>query len=144
MNPKEIRLIDANSVCKSIVESIRYTEEWINEAKKQQDTVGLQYASNTYSSLISMLERIQKEPTVEAESANDWISVKDRLPEPRTWVMVYIKYPSPVFEIEKGIHKTDNIKKMFYDGFYDALGEYKVGDGKVTHWQPLPKPPKGE
>lgn len=64
----EIRLIDANSVCRSIVESIRYTEEWINEVREQQDTIGLQYASNTYSSLISMLERIQKEPTVEVPS----------------------------------------------------------------------------
>lgn len=61
----DVRLIDANSVCKKIVESIRCAEEWISEAREQQDTIGLQYASNTYSSLISMLERIQNEPTVE-------------------------------------------------------------------------------
>lgn len=144
----DVRLIDANSVCRSIVDSIRYTEEWIREAREQQDTVGLQYASNTYSSLISMLERIQNEPTIEVEPGNGWISVKDRLPEPRTWVLAYIEYPSPVFELERGIRKTGNIRKMFYDGFYDALGNYKVddckvGDCKVTHWQPLPKPPKG-
>jgi hypothetical protein len=75
----------------------------------------------------------------EAEPDNGWISVDDRLPEPETWVMVYIKYLSPVFEIERGIYKTDNIKKVFFDdkSFY-------CGSGTVTHWRHLPKPPKGE
>ena len=80
---------------------------------------------------------IKKEPAVLAD--NDWISVKDRLPDPETWVMVYIKYPSPVFEMERGIHKMSSIKKMFYDGksFYCDFGT-------ITHWQHLPEPPKGE
>lgn len=81
-------------------------------------------------------------PTIKSELDEDWISVKDRLPEPRTWVMVYIKYPSPVFEIERGIHKTGNIKKMFYDGF--RKDKFVYGSGTITHWQPLPEPPKGE
>lgn len=134
-----VRLIDANSVCRSIVESIRYTEEWIKEAREQQDTVGLQYASNTYSSLISMLERIQNEPTVEVKTDNGWISVKDKPPKPKTWVMVYVEYPLPVFEIESGIQKTSSIKKMFYGNksFYCDFGT-------VTHWQPLPEQPKGK
>lgn len=132
-----VRLIDANSVCKSIAESIRYTEEWISEAREQQDTVGLQYASNTYSSLISMLERIQNEPTVEVGTNNDWICVKDRPPEPETWVMVYIKYPLPVFEIERGIQEMSSIKKMFY-----GAKSFYCDFGTVTHWQPLPEPPK--
>jgi hypothetical protein len=68
-----------------------------------------------------------------------WISVDDRLPEPDTWVIVYIEYPSPVFEIERGIQKMSNIKKMFYDG-----KSFYLDFGAVTHWQHLPKPPKGE
>ena len=81
----------------------------------------------------------------QAETDDGWISVKDRLPEPKTWVLAYIKYPSPVFEIERGVHKTGNIKKLFYDGFCDALSNYPYGSGKVTHWMPLPpEPPKGE
>lgn len=73
----------------------------------------------------------------EVEPDNGWISVKDRLPEPETWVMVYIKYPSPVFEMERGIQKMNSIKKMFYDGksFYCDFGA-------ITHWRLLPKPPK--
>ena len=71
------------------------------------------------------------------EQNNGWISVKDRRPEPNTWIMVYIKYPSPVFEFETGIQKMSGIKKIFYDGesFYCDFGT-------ITHWQPLPTPPK--
>ena len=71
------------------------------------------------------------------EQNNGWISVKDRRPEPNTWIMVYIKYPSPVLEFETGIQKMSGIKKVFYygEGFYCDFGT-------ITHWQPLPTPPK--
>lgn len=71
------------------------------------------------------------------EQDNGWISVKDRRPEPNTWIMVYIKYPSPVFEFETGIQKMSGIKKVFYygEGFYCDFGT-------ITHWMPLPEPPE--
>ena len=71
------------------------------------------------------------------EQDNGWISVKDRRPEPNTWIMVYIKYPSPVFELERGIQKMSGIKEVFYygEGFYCDFGT-------ITHWRPLPEPPK--
>lgn len=80
---------------------------------------------------------VDDEPTIEVEPVDRWISIKDRLPEPETWVMVYIKYPSPVLEMERGIQKMSSIKKMFYDGksFYCDFGT-------ITHWQFLPEPPK--
>ena len=73
------------------------------------------------------------------EQDNGWINIKDRKPEPETWVLVYIKYPSPVFELERGIQKTSSVKKMFYDGesFYCDFGT-------ITHWMPLPTPPESE
>ncbi len=73
------------------------------------------------------------------EQDNGWISVKDRRPEPNTWIMVYIKYPSPVFEFETGIQKMSGIKKVFYygEGFYCDFGT-------ITHWMPLPEPPESE
>lgn len=63
----DVRLIDANSVCKKIVKSIRCAEEWANEAKKQQDTHGLRCATEAQTSLLAMLARIHDEPTIEAE-----------------------------------------------------------------------------
>jgi hypothetical protein len=63
----EVRLIDANSVCKKIVESIRCAEEWANEAKEQQDTHGLRCATEAKTSLLAMLARIHDEPIIEAE-----------------------------------------------------------------------------
>ena len=87
--------------------------------------------------LLTAIDVLKQNPTVEAEPDNGWISVKDRRPEPNTWIMVYIKYPSPVFELERGIQKMSGIKEVFYygEGFYCDFGT-------ITHWQPLPTPPK--
>jgi hypothetical protein len=58
----------------------------------------------------------------------EWISVDERLPEPNTWVTVY----NPKGEYTR--IDTDEI----------VGGNWVRNCGKVTHWMPLPKPPKGE
>lgn len=60
---------------------------------------------------------------------NEWISVKDRLPETRKRVLVFIKKPANYTSID-----TDRI----VDDRWVRWGRY------VTHWMPLPEPPKGE
>lgn len=60
---------------------------------------------------------------------NEWISVKDRLPEARKRVLVFVKKPANYTSID-----TDRI----VDDRWVRWGRY------VTHWMPLPKPPKGE
>lgn len=104
--------------------------------KHKAETYMLPATKEAYEKAAILIDSIK---TYEVQPVDRWISVKDRLPEPETWVMVYIEYPSPVFEIERGIQKMSSIKKMFYDGksFYCDFGV-------VTHWQHLPKPPKGE
>lgn len=72
-------------------------------------------------------------------SYNGWISMKDRRPEPDTWVLVYIKYPSPIYELKRGIQKMSSIEKMFYNG-----KRFYCNFGTITHWRSLPEPPKGE
>lgn len=59
---------------------------------------------------------------IEALERDRWISVEERTPEP-TWdrVLVY----------------TDEHQIM-------TLPACKVGNGYVTHWRPLPEPPKEE
>ncbi len=56
----------------------------------------------------------------------NWISVKDRLPE-EGYYLVFIKNPGPF--------------KYIYVAYYYGDNEWNV-DGEVTHWKPLPEPPK--
>ena len=67
---------------------------------------------------------------------DSWISVANRLPELNTWVLVYAKFLVPVFEMERGIRKTGDVYKAFYDGRFSKHGDM------VTHWKPLPEKPK--
>ena len=59
----------------------------------------------------------------------EWISVKDRLPKEGEVVVVYIKP-----KVGVGYAEVD----IYLMGDFD---EYSEG---VTHWMPLPEPPKGE
>ena len=56
-------------------------------------------------------------------TASNWISVEDKLPEPYTMVLVYTGY------------KT--IDMIFYS---EISGWNRCPN--VTHWMPLPQPPK--
>lgn len=60
----------------------------------------------------------------------NWISVKDRLPEFDVEVLVCLNNPYSVFTAE------------YYKGEFDLLGYIGNGKDSVTHWMPLPEPPK--
>ena len=53
----------------------------------------------------------------------EWISVKDRLPDDGTKVLLYLDYGM--------------IEASWYDSSY-----YMPFWNRVTHWMPLPEPPK--
>ena len=53
-----------------------------------------------------------------------WIPVTERLPERNTWVLAYCKYKDHVVD------------------YVDINGLWSYGN--VTHWMPLPEPPKEE
>ena len=63
-----------------------------------------------------------------------WIPVTERLPEPWKWVLCYC---------EAGV-----IEMLRYDEFIDEWGSVNLNRAfkkeYVTHWMPLPEPPKGE
>ena len=66
-------------------------------------------------------------------SSCKWISVKDRLPEKKGTFLVCTK---------NDFYGTKNIAKVrFYDGEWHGTGGIW---SNVTHWMPLPEPPKGE
>ena len=66
--------------------------------------------------------------------ADKWVSVKDSLPEPGQSVLIY--YPKWEGD-EIQVAKLDEDRITF-----DICGEFNVGTGYVTHWQPLPGMPR--
>ena len=83
----------------------------------------------------TVLEYAENLPTTEnGVTVQEWISVDDRLPEEKVNCIVHYKHAY-----------CDNddfwaIGMCFYDGNkFQLYWSYKV-----THWMPLPEPPKGE
>jgi len=65
----------------------------------------------------------------------EWISVKDRLPEPNDYVLLYDSSLNLVYEG----------KLLASDFYYSERAGYSadIGDDcEVTHWMPLPEPPQ--
>ena len=98
---------------------------------------------------------------------NNWISVKDRLPKPEEEVFIYTQNGTVTTAIyEDGKMSTDDSIWCWYDldFVYDEENDtYLIPEGwweyrhynpddvynfavddVVTHWMPLPEPPKGE
>ena len=61
-------------------------------------------------------------------TVQEWISVKDRLPEKNTSVLA---------STDKGI-----VFQCLYA--YDGWDLWEGNEVNITHWQPIPQPPKGE
>ena len=101
----------------------------------------------TYAKLA--IEALKKENSV---TVQEWISVKDRLPEEDGTYLTALNH-------HFGAHQGVSIRKFAKDGetvdeyelagqkyvwyFYDSEYGYVPTDS-VTHWMPLPEPPKGE
>lgn len=117
----EVRLIDAKLLTTNIAQIAK------NCAR-----------SDAQKALIGrILFMIEHMPTIEAEPDNGWISVEERLPENETEVLIYC----PEFVC------TIKLAMWIEDGFYvdkEDLIVKAAPNGYCTHWQPLPKPPKGE
>lgn len=67
---------------------------------------------------------------------NQWVSVKDRLPEEGVYVLVYdgnVNLDNGCF-FEIAAHRIFNNGSKFISGAYSLQG--------ITHWMPLPKPPE--
>lgn len=73
-----------------------------------------------------------------AADTNDggkWVPVSERLPEPFVPVLVQMPGEVPFPTVREGSISRDGI-------WYSAL--YHREPDEITHWMPLPEPPKGE
>ena len=112
----EVRLIDGSKI-----------EIFLHQMRYAAAKHGMDYDVEIINII---LETVEHEPTIEAEPVNGWISVDDRLPE-----------------LYKNVLTIDSEGKIFINWLEDIIemkGYFAYGGGTVTHWQHLPKPPKGE
>ena len=68
-------------------------------------------------------------------TVQEWISVDDRLPEPYVSVLVNMPGEKPFPTVHEGFISNDGI-------WQSAM--FRREPDEVTHWQPMPQPPKGE
>lgn len=87
---------------------------------------------------------INNAPTVETEPVKGWISVKDKLPKEDGKYMVWYRGELDICEFDAE-SQTFGYTYDDYDEMYSHLVYWDDSmDKKVTHWMPLPEPPKGE
>lgn len=105
-----------------------------------------------YHGLTEAIEEVQKMPVVTV-NVNEWISVKDRLPEvPEGYWCVEIlvlyqfddSWHCRVMSYCDGTENVLNRQKGWYPALGDAdfLDQFVDHGSGLTHWMYLPKPPK--
>ena len=74
----------------------------------------------------------------------EWISVKDRLPDNKEhdWVLTQVVEDNGYMHIPR-VMEYRQLRNDWFEETYGWLSEHN-GLFSVTHWMPLPNPPKGE
>lgn len=80
-------------------------------------------------------------PSVDVQSTNPWISVKDKLPETNTIGIAHIL----AYDRYEGVVKADFLDKSA--NYVNGSNIFQISNTstqlyKVTHWMPLPEPPE--
>ena len=82
-----------------------------------------------------MIQDLRRENAELRARVPKWISVNDRLPEPFVSVLVHMPGEEPCPTVREGFISNDGI-------WQSAM--FRREPGEVTHWKPMPQPPKGE
>lgn len=69
----------------------------------------------------------------------EWISCKDKMPEDNTLVLFVYVSENGVKSVHYGYHQT---LKGLGSSWAKPSGGWQYCDDDITHWQPLPEPPK--
>ena len=81
---------------------------------------------------------------ISALEKTKWISVDDRLPDNKEhdWVLAQVVEDNGYMHIPK-VMEYRQLRNDWFEETYGWLSEHN-GLFSVTHWMPLPNPPKGE
>lgn len=82
---------------------------------------------------------ILKIPAADVASGTGWISIEERLPEPETEVLVAFD-DGYVWAMWQKWSLADEYEEG--ESPFDYYKDVGAGTHTVTHWMPLPKPPK--
>lgn len=96
----------------------------------------------TKLSILTALNHKSITPTIDNDNNvpnNGWISVKDRLPETRHAVLAYTPYHKNIWAVS--MHEDGNWYIWSPHGRVYLDPDWH---GPITHWMPLPEPPKEE
>ena len=119
-------------VREKLVELLDEAEEWANHECDELDCGTCQAGKmrgNCFQQL--MVGRL----IANGVTVQEWVSVKDRLPEESGYYLVFA---------DNGRREVLSYSKKYqaFNAFDDAYSEEYVIP--VTHWMPMPNPPKGE
>lgn len=83
-----------------------------------------------------LVEAVAENLLAHGVTVHEWISVKDRLP--------YAEYGESDDVLTVDEHGIVDV--LYFDGgcWCYPTGEVRYKWSKITHWMPLPEPPKGE
>ena len=102
---------------------------WLENRAKQIPMPGALEVYRMATAALRELDAQEKQ-----ESFGEWISVKDKMPEPFVSVLGYMPDAAPFPEVRECYCTGDSDKKFFVP----ALSERH----EISHWAELPKPPK--
>ena len=90
------------------------------------------------------IEKIATHLIANGVTVQEWISVKDRLPDNKEhdWVLAQVVEDNGYMHIPR-VMEYRQAKDDWFEETYGWLSEHN-GLFSVTHWMPLPNPPKGE
>ena len=112
--------------------SIEIQMDWQYEDEKYSSVIAVplkHFRKADMWFIVRMMLDAAENKSKEKEKKLTWISVNDRLPKSNTMVLVFVRGYADI---------------GWYDGEHDEwrTGMITLDNSEITHWMPLPEPPK--
>lgn len=97
---------------------------------------GVRCRACAYADAMDFIDAI---PAADIQPVNQWISCKDKMPEDNIMVLFVYVSENGIKSVHYGYHQTI---KGLGSSWAKPSGGWQYCDDDVTHWLPLPEPPK--